>query len=153
MTTGKGLSRQQGNADYGAQKQGESLKYRTDPFFLTPFFGFQWLEKPLRKFPMVGKTAQKVSNGLKNRSESFQWFEKPLRKFPRVGKTSPKVSKGWKNVSKSFQGLEKRLQKFPRVGKTPFAPNTAQMAHLRRYRAAAGLSAAGCRILHVMFAK
>jgi len=32
MTIGKGMSRQQGNEECGAQKQDESLKYGTDPF-------------------------------------------------------------------------------------------------------------------------
>ncbi|NCC53317.1 MAG: hypothetical protein EOM20_19190 [Spartobacteria bacterium] len=44
--------------------------------------------EPRKKFPMVGKTAQKVSNGWKNRAKSFQWLEKPRKKFPMVGKTA-----------------------------------------------------------------
>ncbi|NCC52823.1 MAG: hypothetical protein EOM20_16630 [Spartobacteria bacterium] len=44
------------------------------------------MEKPPKKFPIIGKIAQKVSNGWKNRPKSFQWLEKWLKFFPMIGK-------------------------------------------------------------------
>jgi hypothetical protein len=82
---------------------------------------FQCLEKRTPFFPMLGKTARKISNVWKKAAGFFQASENQTEILPTLGKKSPIFSNAWKHF---FQPPERRAEILPTFGWNPSRPRT-----------------------------